>query len=247
MDIIPLIELQNERVVSLTQGRIAEPSIWHVDPIAKASEYAASGASLIHITDFDAVAGTGANTTIIDEIIRTSGCSVQVGGGIASMSQIEALADRGVARIVVGTAAVSNPDLIHQAAKFFPDQIVLSIDVYQGKVMSTGWQTPSQYEPEQFLDAFNRDPLAAVIVTDIDADLEQSDDQLALVTKMAQLSNAPVVARGMCRSLDDISRLKYVPYVQGTLIGRALLEKSIVLSDALAVAAAPLEKAAEFI
>ena len=247
MEIIPLIELKDGKVVSLNQGRLDEPSIWHVDPVQKCAEYSANGASFIQVTDFDAVAGAGDNSKLIDEIILSSGCSVQIGGGVASMAQVENLVDRGAARVVIGTAAVSNPDFVHEAAKFYPDQIVLAIDVYQGKVMSTGWQTPSQYDPEEFLSYFQNDPLAAVIITDIDADLEQSDDQLALVTKMAQLSNAPVFARGMCRRLDDISRLKYVPYVQGAMVGRALLEKSIVLSDALAVASAQLEKTAEFI
>ena len=113
--------------------------------------------------------------------------------------------------------------------------------------MSHGWRSPSVFEPEDFIATFETDPLAAIIVTDIDADLEEADDALALVTRLAGIARAPVIARGLARSLDDISKLKYVPGISGAIIGRALFDRSVDLEEALAIAEAPLEPAADFI
>ena len=169
MILYPTIELQNGRCVSLHRGRLEEPQIWHVDPVKKAHEFAEAGAEWIHITDFDAIAGDGSNRDVIDEIIRTVGIPVQLGGGFRTMHAIEEGANRGAGRIVLGTVALLQPDLVRRAAKAFPDQIALAIDVWQGKVVSDGWRQLSSFDPEAFLNTFLNDPLSAVIVTDIDA------------------------------------------------------------------------------
>lgn len=247
MILYPTIELQKGRCVSLFRGRMEEPQIWHVDPVEKAISYAAAGAQWLHVTDFDAVDGSGDNGAIIDEIIRRAGASVQLGGGFRTLNGIAEAIDRGAGRIVIGTQAVLQPDLVKQAAKAHPDQIVLAVDVYQGRVMSHGWREPSVFEPEDFIGTFENDPLAAIIVTDIDADIDEAEGSLALVTRLAQLSRAPVIARGLARSLDGLSQLKYVPGISGAIMGRALFDRSVDIADALALAAAPLEPTAEFI
>lgn len=247
MIIYPTIELQKGRCVSLFRGRLEEPQIWHVDPIEKAVEFAHAGAEWIHITDFDAIAGQDPNREVVDEIIRKSGAPVQLGGGFRSLQAIEAGIRRGAGRIVLGTIALLQPDLVKQSAKLFPDQIVLAIDVYQGRVMSDGWRQTSSFEPEEFLGTFENDPLAAIIVTDIDADLEETEDSLALITRLAALANAPVIAGGLARSLDDISRLKYVPFVSGAIIGRALFDRSVDLKAALDLAAEPAGSTPKFL
>ena len=247
MIIYPTIELQNGRCVSLFRGRLEEPQIWHVDPIQKAIEFASAGAEWIHITDFDAIAGQDLNKDVVDEIIRKSGVPVQLGGGFRSMQAIEEGIKRGAGRIVLGTVALLQPDLVKRSAKSFPDQIVLAIDVYKGRVMSDGWRQTSSFEPETFLSTFEKDPLAAIIVTDIDADLEETEDSLALTTQLAALAKAPVIARGLARSLDDISRLKYVPHVSGAIIGRALFDRSVDLAEALDLAAEPVGSTPKFL
>ncbi len=247
MILYPTIELQNGRCVSLFRGRMEEPQIWHVDPVEKAMDFVAAGARWLHVTDFDAIEGGEGNTAIVDAIIRGAGAAVQLGGGFRTLNGIAEAIDRGAGRIVIGTQAVVQPDLVKQAAKAHPDQIVLAVDVYQGRVMSHGWRSPSVFEPEDFIATFETDPLAAIIVTDIDADLEEADDALALVTRLAGIARAPVIARGLARSLDDISKLKYVPGISGAIIGRALFDRSVDLEEALAIAEAPLEPAADFI
>lgn len=246
MILYPTIELQNGRPVSLFRGRMDEPQIWHVDPVERAREFAAAGAQWLHVTDMDAVAGTGNNNEIVEDLILNAGIPVQLGGGFRSMDMIETWVDKGAGRIVLGTVAVMQPDLLRQAARRFPDQIVLAVDVYRGKVTSHGWTEQSAFEPVDFVRAFEADPLAAVIVSDIDADIGDAEDSLALVTQIAAQCNKPIISRGLLRSLDDLSRLKYVPHVAGAIVGRALFDRSIDFAEALALANAPVEKTAEF-
>lgn len=236
MIIYPTIELQNGRCVSLRRGDLDAPQVWHVDPVEKAREFAEAGAEWIHITDFDAIAGDNRNVALIEEIIRV-GPPVQVGGGVRTQEHIDHWIDRGAGRVVVGTMALNAPGQVKIAIKRHPDQIVLAVDVWEGAVMSHGWRSKSAYTPESFLSAFEADPIAAVIVTDIHADIEEAEEPLALVTHLGEVAKAPVIASGMVRTLDDLARLKFVPHVGGAIVGRALFNRNIDLADALALAA----------
>ncbi|WP_114966926.1 HisA/HisF-related TIM barrel protein [Alkalilacustris brevis] len=253
MIIYPTIELWHGHCVSLTRGRLDEPVIWHVDPLAKARDFAAAGASWMQVTDFDAVAtasGTegpeGDNAALIEEIIRTAGIPVQVAGGIRSLARARHWLEAGAGRVVIGTAAVLDPAMVLEAAKYHPDQIVLAVDVYQGRVMSAGWKEASAFAPLDFLAHFEAAPLAAVLITDIDADVGDSDATLGLVSGLAGSTRQPVIASGMVRTLDDLSRLKYVGNVAGAVVGRALFNRTLELEEALALAAEPTEPQAEF-
>lgn len=247
MMLYPMIELLDGRCVSLFRGRTDEPHIWHIDPLAKAKSFAAAGAEWLHITDFDAMSGDQCNTDVIREIIQTAGISVQLGGGFSSLKRIAEWIDNGASRIVVGSLALHQPEVVKEAAKLFPDQIVLAVDVFEGLVVSDGWQQKSAFTPSAFLKAFEDDPLAAIIITDIDADLGDAEDSLALITALASEARTEVFARGFSRSLDDLSRLKYVPFVSGALIGRALFDGSIELEAALDVAKPEIGLRAQFI
>ena len=247
MILYPMIELLDGRCVSLFRGRTEEPQIWHIDPAEKARSFAESGAEWVQITDFDAMSGDERNSDLIREIIRTVGIPVQLGGGFRSLERIADWINHGVGRIIVGTLALHQPDLVKEAAKLFPDQIVLAVDVYEGLVVSDGWRQKSAFTPSAFLKAFNNDPFAAIIVTDIGADLGDAEDSLALITQLASEARTPVIARGLTRTLDDLSRLKYVPFVSGALIGRALFDRSIDIEAALEVVKPEVESRAKFI
>lgn len=246
MILYPTIELLDGRCVSLVRGNLDEPQIWHVDPLERAQSFAAAGAEWIHVTDFDGIGGHDRNNALLRDILTQCGTSVQLGGGFRSLQGISEWIELGAGRIVVGTMAVLAPDIVKEAAKRFPDQIVVAIDVYKGKVVINGWREATTFEPEAFLRVFENDPLAAVIVTDIDADLEEAEDSLALVTRMVEVAKAPVIASGLSRSLDDLARLKFVPHVAGAIIGRALFNRTVDLGEALALAAEPLGQVAEF-
>jgi len=247
MILYPMIELLDGRCVSLFRGRTDEPHIWHIDPIEKAKSFAKSGAEWLQITDFDAMSGDERNADLIREIIRTVGIPVQLGGGFRSLERIAEWIDHGVGRIVVGTLALNQPDLVKKATKLFPDQIVLAVDVFEGLVVSDGWRQKSAFTPSAFLKAFEKDPFAAIIITDIGADIGDAEDSIALIAQLAGEARTQVLARGLSRSLDDLSRLKYVPSVSGALIGRALFDGSFDFEAALEVVKPADEKRAKFI
>lgn len=247
MILYPMIELLGGRCVSLFRGRTEEPHIWHVDPVAKAKTFAKAGAEWLHITDFDAMSGDERNTDLICEIIRTAGIPVQLGGGFRSLERIADWIDHGAGRIVVESLALHQPDVVNEAAKLFPDQIVLAVDVFEGLVVCDGWRQKSAFTASAFLKAFENDPFAAIIITDIDADLGDAEDSLALITTLASEAKTEVYARGLSRTLDDLSRLKYVPSISGALIGRALFDGNIDFKAALGVAKPEPELRARFV
>lgn len=238
MIIYPTLELKNGKCVSLTRGRLDEPVLWHVDPVETARSFVEAGAEWMHVTDMDALAGGEGNEALISEIIRAVGIPVQLGGGFRSRERVEHWIGQGAGRIVIGTMAAHDPDLLRELAKYHPDQIVLAVDIYQGAVMTEGWQSQSAFDPADYIKAFDDAPLAGIILTDVDADIEDSDGSLGVITSLAAQTRHPVIARGTVRSADDVARLKYVPNIAGTLIGRALLSRDVDLGEALALASA---------
>ncbi|MEM6934441.1 MAG: 1-(5-phosphoribosyl)-5-[(5-phosphoribosylamino)methylideneamino] imidazole-4-carboxamide isomerase [Pseudomonadota bacterium] len=246
MLIYPTIELQNGHCVSLIRGMMDEPSIWHVDPVEKARSFAAAGAEWIHVTDLDAVAGTGSNQELIREIIVKAGVPVQVAGGLRTLDHAQSWAEAGAGRMVIGTGAVRWPARFREICKAYPDQIVLAVDIWQGKVMTEGWTQKSAFEPADFVKAFEGCPLAAILCTDIDRDLDEPGSSIALTSAIARDTQTPVIASGLVKTLDDISALKYVYNIAGVIVGRSLFDRSIDLVEAIRLARPEPERVAEF-
>lgn len=246
MILYPTIQLQNARCVTLNRGRLDEPEIWHVDPLEKAQSFADAGAEWLQVIDVDAIAGHETNRELVSRIIRETALNVVVAGGIRTRERAEFWIDKGAARVVFGTSAVINPAVVLETAGFHPDTVILAVDVFQGRVMSHGWRETSAFTPEDFIAHFEDAPLAALTITDIDAYVGDTDAVLALVTGLASKTRSPVIASGMVRTLDDISRLKYVYNIAGAVVGRALFRRTIDLREALAVANTPAERAAPF-
>ena len=247
MILYPTLEILNGRCVSLTGGRLEAAEVWHVDPVETARSWARAGADWMHLTDFDWVEGRSGNDHLTQQIIRSAGIPVQLAGGFRTAEGVAHWIDRGAGRIVVSTLAALEPTKVMSLARSFPDQIVLSVDVWKGKVMMKGWTEASAMSPSAFVRAFNDTPLAGVVITDIDADLGGPDGQLGVVSGLAAEARAPAIASGVVRTLDDVARLKYVPNIAGALVGRALFNKSIDLEKALLIAQPEPEPVAEFI
>ncbi|WP_109464048.1 1-(5-phosphoribosyl)-5-[(5-phosphoribosylamino)methylideneamino]imidazole-4-carboxamide isomerase [Albibacillus kandeliae] len=247
MLIYPTIEIQDGRCVSLDKGRLDEPLIWHVDPVGMAQSFAKAGAEWMHLTDVDGITGNARNAELVETIIRKAGIPVQLGGGFRSRDGVERWIDKGAGRIVIGTLAAQEPDIVKQLAKYHPDQIVLALDVWNGHVMIDGWRRQSAITPEDFIAEFEDVPLAAIIITDIDSDIDAVDGRLGVISGLAAHSRTPVIASGVVRTVDDIARLKYIPNISGALVGRALFRKTVELGAALLEARRGPEKVAEFI
>ena len=247
MIVYPTIELQQGRPVSLIRGQMDTPHLWHVDPVEKACEFAACGPEWLHLTDLDAVSGQGSNADLIRQIIRRAGAPVQVAGGVRTLDHVQEWIDAGAGRVVIGTAAVKDPDLLRRATRLYPDQIALAVDASGGRVMVEGWTEATAFDPLSFVRAFNEDPLAAIIFTDIDRDLDHPDASVALTSQIAEAATAPVIASGLVKTLDDLSVLKYMYNVAGVIVGRALFSKAFSLGEALEVAKPEPGRVPEFI
>ncbi|WP_324753639.1 1-(5-phosphoribosyl)-5-[(5-phosphoribosylamino)methylideneamino] imidazole-4-carboxamide isomerase [Roseovarius sp. Pro17] len=246
MIIYPTLELLDGKCVSLTRGRLDEPVLWHVDPVETARGFADAGAEWMHLTDINGLRGDGDNNALVEQIIRDAHIPVQLGGGFRSYDQVARWIDRGAGRIVIGTMAARDPNLLRRLAKLYPDQIVLALDIHDGAVVTDGWRESSSFTALSFLEAFEADPLAGVIVTDVDGLIDQRDASLSLITGLAAATRHPVIARGTVASVDDVARLKYVPNIAGTLIGHALLAHDVDLAEAIAMATTPNEPVAAF-
>jgi phosphoribosylformimino-5-aminoimidazole carboxamide ribotide isomerase len=247
MLIYPTIELQQGRCVSLEKGRLDQAMIWHVDPVETACGFVADGAEWMHVTDFDAVEGRTDNSELIEAILRAAGIPVQLGGGMRSREAVERWIDKGVGRVVIGTLAARDPQLVQELAKYYPDQIVLAVDVWQGQIMSEGWRSSSALTPEAYIAAFGDAPFAGIIITDVETDISEVDAQLGLISGLARHANSPVIASGVVRGADDIARLAHIPNIAGALVGRALFQKTIDLKEALRTAQRGPGRVAEFL
>lgn len=247
MMIYPTMELQQGRCVTLDKGRLDSATLWHVDPVETARSWSAAGANWMHLTDLDAIEGRDTNAELVEEIIRSAEIPVQLAGGMRSREQIEHWINKGAGRIVIGTLAARDPILVKELAKLYPDQIVLAVDVWQGLVMTEGWRSQSAFTPEAFIEAFENTPFAAIVVTDIDSDMEDVEAQLGLISGLAEKSRTPIIASGVVRTVDDILRLSYIHNISGALIGRALFRKTIDLGEALEVAKTDHEPAKGFV
>ena len=236
MIIYPYIAVKDGRCVNILRGRIDETEVYDIHPIEAAQEFAAEGADWIHVVDIDAVTARGANTALIREMIRKTEAPIQIAGGIRTLEQAREWSDAGAGRMVVGTAAVEFPQFIREASYALPDQIVVSVDVFQGRVMINGWREETAYNAVDFVHWFDGWPLSQIIVTDIDRDLELPESSLALVSRVAMETPTPVIASGLARTLDDIAELKYLYNISGAIVGRALYNGTFTLAEALDVA-----------
>lgn len=236
MVIYPDIEIKGGTCVTLVRGEMDKPTPLGRSPIDLAKEYVEGGAEWLHVVDLDRVAGVGDNDRDVSQILDTFSIPVQVGGGVQTMARARELADAGATRLVVGTAAVANPSFLRELETAFPRRIVVSVDVWKGRVAIHGWKTITSYEPAQYIRLLAGLDLAAIILTDIDRDVDLPDSSLALTMQVAVEAKVPVITSGTVKTLDDISKVRFLPNISGAVVGRALTSGEFTLAEALEVA-----------
>lgn len=236
MVIYPDIEIKGGTCVTLVRGEMDQPVPLGRAPLELAKNYVGDGAEWLNVVDLDRVAGLGDNDKEVGEILSAFSTPVQVGGGIQSMARARDLADAGATRLVVGTAAVANPAFLKELVTAFPRRVVVSVDVWKGRVAIHGWKVTTSYEPTQYVRLLSGLDLAAIIITDIDRDLDLPDSSLALTMQVAAEAPVPVITSGTIKTLDDISRVRYLPHLDGAVVGRALTSGAFTLAEALEVA-----------
>jgi phosphoribosylformimino-5-aminoimidazole carboxamide ribotide isomerase len=236
MILFPAIDLKEGLAVRLEQGDMARATIFHRDPAAQARAFEMQGFEYLHIVDLDgAFAGKPVNADAVDRILETIGIPVQLGGGVRDMATVEAWLEKGVDRVIIGTAAVRNPDLVKQAAKAFPGRVAVGLDARDGNVAVEGWAETSELTALAIARRFEDAGVAAIIYTDIARDGLLKGLNLDATIALAEAISIPVIASGGLASIDDIKALlePRAAKLQGAIAGRALYDGRLDAAEAL--------------
>jgi phosphoribosylformimino-5-aminoimidazole carboxamide ribotide isomerase len=239
MFIFPAIDLRNGRCVRLQQGDYARETVFSDDPAAVARKWAELGADRIHVVDLDgAKAGKPVNGPVIRKIVEAAGVPVQLGGGLRTDGDLAAAFDWGVRWAVLGTRALQSPQWVRAAATRYPDRVVLGVDAKNGFVATEGWLEVSTVKAVELARQVSDAPLAAVVYTDIAKDGMMSGPNFDALAEMRDAVPLPVVASGGVCTLEHLRRLM-TERIPGCIIGRALYEGAIDLSEALSLSRQP--------
>jgi phosphoribosylformimino-5-aminoimidazole carboxamide ribotide isomerase len=236
MDVIPAIDLLNGRCVRLYQGDYEQSQIFAEEPVTVAQSWEAQGAQWLHLVDLDgAKTGEPVNLNVIAQIVETLKIPVQVGGGLRTPERVASFLEMGVQRVILGTVAVENPDLVAQLCQTYPGQIVVGIDAREGMVATRGWLETSTVSAITLGQRAASEGAAAIIYTDIQRDGTLEGPNLPQLREMAAAVSVPVIASGGVSSLTDIlSLLALEPMgVSGVIVGKALYTGNLSLTEAL--------------
>ena len=240
MILYPAIDLKDGQCVRVLHGDLSTATVFNTEPAAQAKTFVEAGFHWIHVVDLNgAVQGKAINAPGVEAILASVSVPVQLGGGIRTLADIERWVEAGVSRIILGTVAVKTPKIVLDAAKRWPEQIAVSVDVRAGKVAVEGWTADSDLDAITVAKRFEDAGVAALIVTDIDRDGTVMGFNVEAFGAMADAVSIPVIAAGGLASVDDIVKLKArkgVP-VAGAVLGRALYNGAIDPAEALRVAA----------
>ncbi len=240
MILFPAIDLKNGEAVRLQQGDMARATVFNRDPAAQAHAFASLGFEWLHLVDLDgAFAGKPVNALAVAAILKAVKIPVQLGGGIRSLGTVETWLGEGVARVILGTAAVRDPDFVKTAAKKYPGKIAVGIDARGGKVAVSGWAEETQLEAAELARLFEDNGIAAIIYTDVERDGMLKGLNLEATIALADAVKIPVIASGGLASLDDVRRLlePRAKKLAGAVAGRALYDGRLDAKEALALIA----------
>jgi phosphoribosylformimino-5-aminoimidazole carboxamide ribotide isomerase len=236
--IYPAIDLKEGKAVRLVRGAMESATVFNDDPAAQARDFAAAGFTWLHLVDLDgAFAGRPINRAAVEAIVAAADVPVQLGGGIRDMATIEGWLQAGIRRVILGTAAVRDPDLVRTACRRFPGRVAVGIDARAGRVAVQGWAEESDLSAADLAKRFEDAGVTAVIYTDIDRDGALQGVNIAATLALAQAIRIPIIASGGVASLDDIAALMAVEDagIDGVICGRALYDGRIDPASALAL------------
>lgn len=240
MIIYPAIDLKDGNCVRLHKGVMESETIYNDSPANQAVQWAQAGFSWIHIVDLNgAIEGKPVNEDAVRSILDSVDLPLQLGGGIRTLEQIENWLHAGVSRVILGTVAVKDPDLMRKACELFPDQIVLGLDAYGEDIATEGWVEKSGQNMLDLVQDFTDCGLSAIIYTDINRDGTSEGLNMDNTIKLAKSVTIPVIASGGVGSIQDVANVKEAgkDNVSGMIIGKALYDGRISAEDALKAAA----------
>ena len=236
MILFPAIDLKDGQCVRLKLGDMEQATVFNDDPGAQAATFQSQGFSWLHLVDLNgAFAGRPVNEAAVESILKSVSIPVQLGGGIRSLEQIETWLAKGIRRVILGTVALRNPELVREACKLFPGRIAVGIDAKSGRVAVEGWAETSDLTAIELASRFADVGVSAIIFTDIDRDGVLKGLNIESTLELANAVDIPVIASGGLASMDDIHRLTQPDcrILEGAISGRALYDGRIDVPTAL--------------
>ena len=237
MILYPAIDLKDGQCVRLYKGEMDQATVFNDNPAAQAQSFVDAGCEWLHLVDLNgAFAGEPVNAKAVEDILSTTKVPAQLGGGIRDMATIEMWLSKGLQRVILGTVAVENPDLVREAAKAFPGHVAVGIDARDGRVATKGWAEETDVMVTDLAQSFEDAGVSAIIYTDINRDGAMQGPNVDATAALANAVSIPVIASGGVSSLDDLRNLKACGApLDGAISGRALYDGAIDLAEALAI------------
>jgi phosphoribosylformimino-5-aminoimidazole carboxamide ribotide isomerase len=236
--LFPAIDLKNGECVRLLRGDMEQATVFNADPAAQAQKFEAQGFGYLHVVDLDgAFAGTPVNAEAVERILRVTGMKVQLGGGVRDMRTVAGWLEKGVSRVIIGTAALKDPDFVREAARLYPGRVAVGIDARDGRVAVEGWAMQSDVSALDLGRIFEDSGVAAIIYTDIARDGALQGLNIMQTVALAEALSIPVIASGGLASIEDVKRLLQPDCAKlaGAISGRALYDGRLDAAEALAL------------
>jgi len=237
--VIPAIDLRNGAVVRLHQGQADQATHYSCDPVSVAREWNEQGAMWMHVVDLDgAFSGSPKHLDVVERMIKAIDTPIEFGGGLRSLLDIEQALRIGVARVILGSAALTGPELVREVVKRYGEQIAAAVDVRRGKVHTAGWQTETSDSPLDAVQRLKSAGVTRIIYTDISRDGTMQGPNIEATKQIAIDSGLKVIASGGVAALDDIRAVKRIESfgIEGVIVGKALYERRFTLAEAISTA-----------
>ena len=232
MKIFPAIDIKDKKCVRLVKGDFDNKTEYEMSPVEQAGKYKEHGFRNLHIVDLDgAFTGETVNLNIIQDIINRFNLKVEVGGGIRNPDSIQKYIDAGVEKVILGSAAIKDKDFLKEACEKFPNKIALGLDAKDGYLSVSGWKESSNQLTLDYLKEVNNYGFSRLIYTDINRDGMKQSPNFDETSKVAEISNCPVIISGGVSSIDDIKKAKSLKNIEGIIVGKAIYDGDIKLEE----------------
>ena len=232
MKILPAIDIKDKKCVRLVKGDFNNKTEYKISPVEQAGKYKDHGFKNLHIVDLDgALTGETVNLDIIQEIVKKFDLKIEIGGGIRNFESIQKYTDAGVEKVILGSAAIKDKNFLKEACEKYKDKIALGLDAKDGYLSLSGWKESSNKLTLDYLKEINDYDVSRLIYTDINRDGMKQSPNFDETSKVAEISNCPVIISGGVSSIDDIKKAKNLKNVEGIIVGKAIYDGDIKLDE----------------
>ena len=232
MKVFPAIDIKNKKCVRLIKGDFNNKTEYEMSPIEQAKKYKDHGFINLHIVDLDgALTGRTINIDLIRDLVSKFDLKIEIGGGIRNFESIQKYTDIGVEKVILGSAAIKDKNFLKEACKRFPNKIALGLDAKNGYLAVSGWKENSNQLTTDFLQEINDYGVSRLIYTDINRDGTKQSPNFEETSKIAEISNCPVIISGGVSSMDDIRKAKSLKNIEGIIVGKAIYDGDIKLEE----------------